>query len=156
MAKTKYTRRGAPLSERLSVRYTISATGCWEWNAYLDHSGYGVINVDGKIIHAHRASYLTFVGKIPDGMMVLHRCDNPPCIRPDHLFIGTAADNKNDEIQKGRMPLGESRPISKLTADEVRAIRNDSGTNKAMAEKYGMSTGVICRIRQRKIWKHVK
>lgn len=80
---------------------------CWEWQKAKDQDGYGFIRYDGRLMHASRASYLLFIGPIPDGMEVCHTCDNPPCVRPDHLFVGTRQDNALDAVGKGRIPTGD-------------------------------------------------
>ena len=77
---------------------------CWEWTGYFHPYGYGVLYVEGKNILAHRLSWELENGSIPEGMQVLHHCDNPPCVRHDHLFLGTQADNIEDMCEKGRHP----------------------------------------------------
>lgn len=76
--------------------------GCWVWMGRRDKDGYGLSEQFGQV-RAHRAAYVSKHGSIPDGMCVLHRCDNPPCVRPDHLWVGTQADNVRDAARKGRM-----------------------------------------------------
>lgn len=77
--------------------------GCWEWTGYRNESGHGQIQVDGKAIYVHRVVYETEVGPIGKGLFVRHTCDNPPCVRPDHLVIGTQLDNIGDAVSRGRM-----------------------------------------------------
>lgn len=101
-------RRKQPVAERLA-RYKVDpVTGCWNWTLSLDHNGYGQlkIEIDGQTFHtAHRASYAFHVGPIPDGKMVLHKCPgNRKCIRPDHLYVGTASDNMYDRVRDGTDP----------------------------------------------------
>lgn len=76
---------------------------CWEWTRYKDKDGYGQLRFKGRMYLAHRFSYMTYVGAIPEGMLICHKCDNPSCVNPDHLFIGTHLDNKRDCIKKGRL-----------------------------------------------------
>lgn len=91
------------LAARLMKRCVVAASGCWEWpGERTGVNGYGRVRVDGRKESVHRLAYEAFVGPIPTGQHVLHRCDNPPCWRPDHLFTGTLSDNKQDEIAKGR------------------------------------------------------
>ena len=82
---------------------------CWEWKAARDPYGYGAARYEAKKIHSHRLAYILTYGPIPKGMQICHRCDNPPCCRPDHLFLGTAADNAADREQKGRGRHGRKR-----------------------------------------------
>lgn len=91
-----------PASVRLMERYRETPTGCWEFTGGRSGSGYGVISQAGKSLLAHRVSYELHKGPIPDGMVVMHSCDNPPCINPAHLSTGTAGDNNRDRSRKGR------------------------------------------------------
>jgi len=90
-----------PLEERFWPK--VDKTGdCWLWTGWRNDEGYGYIRDVGRIVRAHRASYELTQGAIPEGMMVLHKCDNPPCVRPDHLRLGTNGDNMIDMYSKGR------------------------------------------------------
>ncbi len=76
--------------------------GCWSWTATIDRGGYGSIGTPTGLEYAHRLSWIIHNGPIPNGLFVLHHCDNPPCVRPDHLFLGTHQDNQDDRLRKGR------------------------------------------------------
>ena len=89
--------------QRLQDAITLNETnGCWEWKKSTFKGGYGAITINGKQFSAHRASYECFVGEIPEGLHVLHKCDNPRCINPDHLWVGTHKENMLDKMAKGR------------------------------------------------------
>lgn len=149
---------------------------CWEWTGSRSFWGYGTAYMDGKPYRAHRASYLVFVGEIPEGMFVLHKCDNPACVRPSHLFVGTLSDNAQDCARKGRSGAqrhprsmvryvpperrsrGTKRPSAKLNDAAVIEIRGllASGTSmRQIALRYGVSHQIIRRIRNGEGWKHV-
>ncbi|KKL91034.1 hypothetical protein LCGC14_1898770, partial [marine sediment metagenome] len=113
--------------------------GCWEWTASTQSRGYGCFGINGRIELAHRISYQHFYGSIPDGMQVLHRCDNPPCVNPLHLFLGTFQDNMDDRKVKGHNGLfsGERNGRAKLTTEEALAIRDSVAPATLVAELYG-------------------
>jgi hypothetical protein len=92
----------AVLEKRLRDNTLVTKTGCWEWQRYRLWTGYGRMTVDGRMTNAHRVAYELFIGPIPPGLIVCHRCDNPPCCNPEHLFTGTWQDNTNDAMAKGR------------------------------------------------------
>lgn len=122
-----------------------NATDCWHWQAGKTHFGYGKFG-DTK---AHRISWEMFNGPIPDGLMVCHKCDNPRCVNPAHLFVGTAADNNRDRTEKGRSraPRGERHPNAKLSDADVRAIRASSERGIDLAERYGVAASTISEVR---------
>lgn len=132
---------------------------CWIWLGPKVGRGYGKVKFDGKTQRAHRVVWEWTNGPIPDGMYVCHRCDNPACVRPDHLFVGTPAENVHDMHQKNRYPRGEARKRAKLTAVMVIEIRSRYEprkiTVKTLAKEYGVDPALIHRIIQRKAWKHV-
>lgn len=122
-------------------------------------TGYGRVWVDQKWQGAHRVAYEEFYGPIPAGMCVLHRCDNRPCVNPEHLFLGTFADNNQDRAKKGRSfhPSGESHPRVKLTAQEVKEIRRIAGADPArtktrLARQYGVSHSCVSDILAGRTW----
>lgn len=125
--------------------------------------GYGRIQWAGRMTLVHRISYTLFVGEIPEGMCVCHHCDNPPCVNPDHLFLGTNLDNIRDKVRKGRnvvIPMyGEENPGSVLKEWQVRMIREMYATKlwtlKAIASRFNVSFQLISLIVNRKIWSHI-
>lgn len=88
------------------VSHVVVSGGCWIWTAARDSSGYGVVRVAGRQERAHRLSWMVFRGPIPSGACVCHTCDNPQCVNPDHLWVGTHQDNMDDKVRKGRVPRG--------------------------------------------------
>jgi hypothetical protein len=135
-------------------------TGCWNWTGACTLKGYGHFQFEGRFEKVHRASFMFYVGPIPDGLQVCHKCDNPRCFNPEHLFVGTAADNIADMMRKGRhrsgAMLGEANHFSKLTTaevEEIRAAPRFYGSGRALAEKYGVSEATICNIRAGRSWK---
>lgn len=137
-------------------RVTINQfSGCIEWGAGKS-SGYGRLRISGRMKFAHREAYELHYGAIPNCFHVLHRCDNPACINPEHLFLGTHADNMADKSQKERQARGEGNGIAKLSEADVLAIRQAGGvTQRALAREYGVNQAQIWRIQNRKQWKHL-
>lgn len=119
--------------------------GCWEWQGSVGTGGYGKISLQQsrKIVLAHRVSWTLHFGDIPDGMLVCHRCDNPPCVRPDHLFLGDTKANADDMVRKGRHRSGMS-----LTAEEVKEIIDSPGPAKNIAHRFGVSLNTVHRYRR--------
>jgi len=129
----------------------VDKTGdCWEWIGRKS-SGYGYLWHEGKEVGAHRLSWMLHNGQIPEGMLICHTCDNRGCVNPDHLFLGTYKENTQDAVDKGRMSRGEKNGNSKLTKDQVVAIKKEwkamEYKNKAeLARKYGVTDTQIGRI----------
>lgn len=147
-------------TERFNLKWvTIPETSCHWWVGCLV-KGYGHIRKNGKQVKAHRVSYELNKGEIPNGMCVCHTCDNPSCVNPDHLFLGTPADNMIDKVKKNRAytgnQLGTNNGASKLTEDSVRAIRNAEGTCKKLAATFKTSPMNISLIKRRLSWVHVE
>ncbi len=140
---------------------------CWEWVGATKQGGYGlfgksnVTNTSSRL--AHRVSFEISNGKIPKHICVLHRCDNPPCVNPNHLFLGSHRDNTQDMIEKGRWrggikPRGQAHPNSKLTEQNVFDIKYRLSIGepvRAIAKIYGVSFGLISHIKRGRAWSYL-
>jgi hypothetical protein len=166
--------------EELKVRFwakvrKCSGDGCWPWTGGKISSKrpYGVLQFNRrapgerrgvylirKSYKAHRISWQIHFGPIPDGLFVCHKCDNPPCVRPDHLFLGTALENRHDAMKKGRL-TGPTNSFggARLTENQVREIRqlaaDHAMTYKQLCAKYGVTQPTIWEIIKRHSWRHV-
>lgn len=120
---------------------------CWEWSG-ARRNGYGVMSVNNERPYVHRLLYEIDNGPIPPGMHICHKCDNPACCNPAHLFAGTHADNMGDMAKKGRSALGERNGKVKLTAEQITAIRDDWRPLAEVSVDYGVSVPHISRIRR--------
>lgn len=128
---------------------------CWEWQGSMSHGGYGVYApMAGVLLRAHRIAFALANGSIDEDLLVCHHCDNPPCVNPKHLFLGTPKDNTVDMIVKGRKKVhrGESNNMSKITSADAAAIFVDKRTNAEIAKQYGVTPTLASQIRARKIW----
>src|SRR3990167_4175742 len=159
------------LDERFleKVRKYKEQDACWEWLGYRYPNNYGGFNYRGTCEWAHRVAWELTHGPIPKSMCVLHHCDNPPCVRPDHLFLGTKGDNLRDMTRKGRhwcktrpelIKRGENKPQHKLTEAQVREIRTRHIPNivgsPQLAREYGVDHKLILAIVNRKAWRHLQ
>lgn len=158
-------------------RRVNKTNACWVWTGAVSDKGYGSFGIGGKTTSTHRFSYELAYGPIPQGMFVCHRCDNPPCCRPDHLFLDTAKGNARDMVAKGRArnrpfagdehwthinpsrrTRGESCGGAKLTRVSVIAIRARRAEGEPLAniaKDYGISESTVSRIALRKLWAHI-
>lgn len=173
MSKVKRVITGTDLTPKDLRRFwskVEKGEGCWEWQASLLGGGYGVYcyPINGKLqnIGAHRVSWVIHNGPYDQSnQVVCHKCDNRKCVNPDHLFLGTQSDNIKDAVKKRRFTVGSKHKLSKLTEDDVRAIRKlytnvPAGYRKpafaSVAREYGVDPTIISRIVKGTIWKHVK
>lgn len=152
----------AEMKERLVSFVEVDPnSGCWLWAyASTDPRGYGRLHVNGRREKAHRASYEAFCGPIPRGGHVLHGCDTPPCINPDHLRIGTAKDNADDRERRGRgnHAIEGRHPKAKLTAEQVSVVRcraREGVGLRRLARDFGVTHATIRAIVERRTWRTV-
>lgn len=148
-----YSYYGAPLDVRIKSRINIDPrTKCWLWIGTRDANGYARITVAKKFRLAHRISWSIFRGPIPAGLFVLHKCDTPPCVNPDHLFLGTQKDNAQDCLAKGRWPKLQRN--AKLSWEDVNEIRRLKGQvrPRELAIRFGVGRPQIYRIHNNKRW----
>lgn len=147
------------LTERDTIRFwsKVDKSGdCWSWMRYRNAGGYGRFSICGKPRNAARISYILAFGEIPHGLYVCHRCDNPACVNPAHLFAGSINDNTKDMVAKGRQARGERHPSAKLTEAQVIAIKQlyPSGeyTYRSLGRMFCVSDQNIKEILSGKIW----
>jgi len=149
------------IQERFEDKYIpVTECGCWLWIAKtkkFSNGNYGIIWLDDKWKYAHRVSWELTHGKIPDGLDVLHKCDEPSCVNPSHLFIGTQADNNLDRDRKGRQvaPRGIHNGNAKLTDEQVVFIRNSKESSIQLSKVVGIASSGIRKIRRGEAWRHV-
>lgn len=161
------------IKKRFESKFLITP-GCWIWKAGRHTKlPYGKFKIYGKTVLAHRFSYELYIGRICEGMFVLHRCDNPSCVNPCHLFIGTHDDNMSDKVAKNRQAKaeritgnrnsakGERHGRALLTESDVAEIRKISATHHhygraELAKKYGVSEATIKAIKSGKLWNSTK
>lgn len=155
-----------PKPQPLEVRFskylgTPTATGCVPWTGRTVGRGYGQIDSGGgkgRGLLSHRVAYELAYGAIPDGQLVLHKCDNPPCCNPEHLFLGTHSDNVADMYSKRRGIHGERAPHARLTESlvlDIRAKHAAGAKQNALAAEYGVSTTAMNSVILRRSWRHI-
>lgn len=136
--------------DRFIAKLRLGPSGCWVWTGTCHGKGYGHFSANKRTNKTHRYVWDAVHGSIPSGMHVLHRCDNPPCCNPAHLFLGTNADNVADRDAKGRQAKGDRNGKQKLTAAQVNEIRAKyeagGATQKDLAAQYGVDGSWICRL----------
>lgn len=148
-----------PSKKKLMAYSESVESGCRVWSKSKNSYGYGkVADGRGSWMLAHRASWIAHYGEIPEGLSVCHHCDNPACIEPSHLFLGTHAENMRDMKRKGRAssPRGEDRKNAKITECDVRRIRSSAEKTRDIARELGISVQMVTRIRRRASWAHVQ
>ena len=152
--------------ERFEAKFQKS-DGCWLWRAGVDKSGYGRFRIGQNKVRAHRASYEFYKSSIPADMVVRHACDNPRCVNPEHLLIGTHKDNTQDAIDRGRFAKGKAvlgnrrsyagsaHPGAKLTEEMARKAFDDSRTHALIASELGVTRAAISHLKRGVTWSHL-
>lgn len=150
--------RGLSLEDALAWHgWKVCDSECWEFTGKIRKDGYGEVKIRGTRYPAHRLAFMAWVGVIPLGLMVRHTCDNRCCVNPEHLLLGTAQDNMDDKMQRGRhvSVRGEFASWSKLTQEQVDRVRADKGRGKQRmyAKLFGVSEATISLVVNGKRWK---
>lgn len=145
-------------AKRRPIQYVISESGCWNCTSHCRNSdGYSMIKSYGKEIGIHRYMYRKYFGEIPEGLVIRHKCDNPNCINPNHLEIGTIQDNVDDRVKRGRQShlgsKGEKNGRAKLTQLQVDEIRKDNRANLIICSEYKVALTQIYSIKSFKSWR---
>lgn len=163
-------RRGLNPQQRILTKIRREQNGCWTWLGLCQKEGkrngrtffgYGVLKYKSRGYPAHRFSWIAFRGEIPQGKIVCHGCDNPKCVNPDHLFIGTSKLNIDDCVSKDRHTRGIRNSKAKLTDEIVKCIKADyrpwdrTCSMTVMSQRYGVSPSIISDVIHGKRWKHV-
>lgn len=158
------------LQERIKKNSAAnSQSGCWDWVKGKNKDGYGKVKYAQRDLSAHRAAWLAFRGPIAPGMLVCHKCDNPSCVNPDHLFLGSPQDNMDDKMAKGRWRGGpqfwekgkcgavhHNAKLDERKVVQVLAMFREGRAAVDIAKQFGVSDTVVIRIRENKAWKHVQ
>ena len=150
----------SPRPQRPLEEYYIGEpnSGCWLWLGTINRDGYGSVRDTAleRTVLAHRLVYKTLVGPIPPRKVLLHRCDNPCCVNPDHMCVGTTAENNADMRDKGRQARGTRHGSNKLSVEQVIAIREAAGTQDSIAARFNIHRTTVCQIKSGKRWKHLE
>lgn len=132
----------------------VKSSGCWYWLAGKGTEGYGRFKIHRKTLQASRVAYSIYIGPIPVGLLVCHKCDNPGCVCPDHLFLGTHDDNMRDMAEKKRGLIGERNVNFKITEEQVEKIKRDKRSSRVIGAVYGVCKTTISRIKSGKRRNH--
>jgi len=145
-----------PIEDRIKNKFKVDPNNnCWIWQGFKDKDGYGSIIINQKMNKPHRVMWEIHNGPIPEGINVLHKCDNPPCVNPDHLFLGSQKDNIQDCIKKDRFVRGEKNGRAKLTKNKVIKIYYDNRKYAEIAKDFSVSKASVGSIKKGRNWAHL-
>ena len=141
-------------------RFSIEPGGCWVWTGCRTGNGYGAFKINQRQVGAHQFAYLLFRGPLPQGYMVCHHCDNPLCVNPQHLFLGTQLDNVRDMFSKGRQPIRKGSASYSILKEaqvlEIRKLAEVPGIKRSeLAKAFGVTPATIGSVIRRSNWKHI-
>jgi len=157
--KARISYKGITAKEAILKKSRLDhVSGCWEWTGFLHKNGYGQCWNHGNVTSPHRASYEAFIGPIPDGMLVCHKCDNRKCCNPDHLFVGTSTENSGDMAAKGRSTLGSRHALAKIQESQaimVAKMLNEGFHVNEIEQATGANKDIIRNIKKGHNWSHV-
>ncbi len=146
--------------EQRFFSYVEKTESCWNWKGFLNKKGYAQFRINYTRHPAHRVAYLLFRGPVEAGLLVCHRCDNPRCVNPDHLFLGTNQDNVRDMVSKKRHRTGSRKPNSKMNDESVRELFTMCSKryfeHEELAKMFGVCRPLITNILNGKRWKHLQ
>lgn len=147
--------------QRIEGKYSVDANGCHVWHGYRNTAGYGELRLNRKLVKAHRFRYAHVYGPIPPWLICCHRCNNPACVNPEHIYLGSSQDNSNDQKAAGTHLIksrGEKHHRTTLSEGQVKAIRRlkEAGmSGKGIARIYKTSAATVSNIVNRKTWSHI-
>lgn len=147
--------------EALKQRTIVDDKGCWIWQQYCDKDGYGTYGYKYGVYRAHRVmAYIMWGNPLNKGLQVCHHCDEPACVNPQHLFLGSQSDNINDAVRKGRIPAGENHmwatKLNEFKVNVIRQLLKAGWLQIDVAKLFKVSNTHICDIVHKRTWKHVK
>lgn len=150
-------KHGKPFEKKFWAKVQKTET-CWLWTGTVNNKGYGETRYEGRFALSHRVSFIIHKGPIPEGMVVRHRCDNPPCLNPKHLELGTIAENTKDKIMKQRQAQGTTQGHAKFTEQtlrEAKRLRSDGWTYLELERHFNISRQTISKAVRGETWRHV-